>query len=89
MGGADLRTLPPRPPPRISVPVPPGFPVRIHTGSLVRILNPHPHFFSSLFLSSDGQSGALSGEQERNHKKATPVANFRRRLQNFRSGGLW
>ena len=84
MGGADLPSfLCPRAPtaPPDLVPVPPGFPVRI--------LNPHPHFFSSLFLSSDGQSGALSGEQERNHKKATPVANFRRRLQNFRHGGLW
>ena len=53
----------------------------------VRILTP-PLFFV-LFLLSDGRSGALSGETESNHKKATPVANFRRRLQNFRRGGLW
>ncbi len=48
-----------------------------------------PALFFVLFLSSDGRSGALSGELQTNHKNATPVANFRRRLQNFRRGGLW
>ena len=92
MGGADLPSLRvrscPRAPTGISVPVPPGFPVRIHKapGSNPE---PTPALFFVPFPLVGRAVGCLVGEQERNHKKATPVANFRRRLQNFRRGGLW